>query len=232
MLRGRRGRPQPACGCLTLRHQGGTQAPVDTDRGLSLVADMRPRNHPPDLLARSDRLAPERHRIGAQQQVQGDFGERVCAWWQARQRPRGCDHDLSSETRYVEAGLEQQHLVARPAGRSPALEDHAPPFLLERSDAVHREHQGFFGKSDGASPKPRAFPPLSPKSFQLAAANGLRTPTPPLEGIGPLTVEVDEANLIGVLRLAGFIAEDERDPEYAELERLLQRVIELWIAPA
>jgi hypothetical protein len=48
------------------------------------------------------------------------------------------------------------------------------------------------------------------------------------EGKLLLRIEVDEADLIATLRLAGFIAEHECDPEPAELAKLLEHVIALW----
>jgi hypothetical protein len=51
------------------------------------------------------------------------------------------------------------------------------------------------------------------------------------EGLVRLTVWVDEADLIGQLRLAHFIDENARDPEGPELQALLQKVVELWIYP-
>jgi hypothetical protein len=46
-----------------------------------------------------------------------------------------------------------------------------------------------------------------------------------------LSVVVDEVNLVEVLRLAGFIEPDARDPDPPELARLLEHVLRLWCEP-
>jgi hypothetical protein len=51
------------------------------------------------------------------------------------------------------------------------------------------------------------------------------------EGLVPLRVEVPEVELVETLRIAGFIGEDEADPEPEQLARLLEHVIRLWVMP-
>jgi hypothetical protein len=51
------------------------------------------------------------------------------------------------------------------------------------------------------------------------------------DGLVRLAIWVDEVNMIETLRIAQFIGPDERDPEQSELEKLLEHVLRLWIAP-
>ena len=46
-----------------------------------------------------------------------------------------------------------------------------------------------------------------------------------------LPIEVDELQLLAVLRTAGFLQEHEPDPEHDGLAKLLEHVIALWIEP-
>lgn len=51
------------------------------------------------------------------------------------------------------------------------------------------------------------------------------------EGKVRLCVVVDEADLCNQLRVAGFIGEYDADPEGEALARLLEHIVNLWIAP-
>jgi hypothetical protein len=49
------------------------------------------------------------------------------------------------------------------------------------------------------------------------------------EGMVRLAVWVDEVELIGRLRMSGWVEEHSRDPDKPELEKLLQLVVDTWL---
>ena len=50
-------------------------------------------------------------------------------------------------------------------------------------------------------------------------------------GLTPYTVWARDEDLLAVMRMAQFIGEFDSDPEHAEVEALLQRAVDLWLAP-
>ena len=50
-------------------------------------------------------------------------------------------------------------------------------------------------------------------------------------GLTRYVVWANEVNLLGTLRIAGFIGPYDRDPEHERIQELLQSVLDTWVTP-